>query len=458
MVVPRLRESLTLVLLALLPFHALLVTVLTKVIAGPGHAPIAALAIWKEALLGVILLIACVEIMKKWLVASDQWLVSLFDIFDYIIIGLIFLSLALLATNHQSLATFAFGAKYDLLPPIAFLILRRVSWSDHFQSALLRILIAVGCIVATYGILAEFLPLGFFTWLGYSDLHSLYVAHAPLAPYQELEGGMMRRAQSFMSGPNQLGLWLLIPLGVLLSQGNVGEAKKWKHFARMAIIFLALLYTFSRAAWIAAAVMMIFIFVRSTVAVHAKKLCVVILGFVACFAIALTLLFPSVFFRIHSSSDHIRKLVEAVQILISHPFGLGLGSAGPASNRFSDTCVALPKDSDWSWANNRQDLCIFVDDVQVQPADRTCSCPLLTENWYLQIGVELGVLGFALYVLLTILVLKRLLLTTTHQSLTTFLSFLGLSVAALFLHAFEDSAVAYTIWILIAQCLPKIKK
>ena len=385
---------------------------------------------------------------------SGKWKV---DWIDACILTLFLLSL--LISNFQlSTAKFLLGFKYDLLPLIAFLILRRVPWSHHFQFALIRILIAVGCIVAAYGILAEFLPLRFFVWLGYSDLHSLYIANAPLAPYQELEGGMMRRAQSFMSGPNQLGLWLLIPLGVLLSQSNVEETKKWKRFARMAIIFLALLYTFSRAAWIAAAVMMIVTFVRSTIAVHAKKLCITILGFIACFGIALALLFPSVFFRIHSSSDHLRKPVEAVKIMIAHPFGLGLGSAGPASNHFSDTCVALPKNSDWSWAKNRSDLCVFVDSVQVQPTDRTCSCPLLTENWYLQIGVELGVIGFVLYLVLTILVLKRLLLTTNHLSLTTSLSFLGLSIAALFLHAFEDSAVAYTMWILIAIALQNLRK
>ena len=57
------RERLTIALIALLPLHALLVTVLTKVIAGAGHAPLPVLALWKEALLGIILLIALWEIV-----------------------------------------------------------------------------------------------------------------------------------------------------------------------------------------------------------------------------------------------------------------------------------------------------------------------------------------------------------------------------------------------------------
>ena len=61
----RSRERLVWILLGLLPLHALLVTVGTKLIAGPGQAPLAMLALWKEAVLGVILLIALVETVRK---------------------------------------------------------------------------------------------------------------------------------------------------------------------------------------------------------------------------------------------------------------------------------------------------------------------------------------------------------------------------------------------------------
>ena len=146
-------------------------------------------------------------------------------------------------------------------------------------------------------------------------------------------------------------------------------------------------------------------------------------------------------------------------MMFAPPFGLGVGSAGPASNRVSDACVHLPADSDASWAKDRSNLCVFVDDIQIQPVDRACRCPLLPENWYLQIGVELGILGFALFIALIILVLRTLqttnhtLLTSSIQSKfgqTAMLSFLGISIAALFLHAWEDAAVAYTVWFLVA--------
>jgi len=90
----------------------------------------------------------------------------------------------------------------------------------------------------------------------------------------------------------------------------------------------------------------------------------------------------------------------------------------------------------------------------VQPIGGTCTCPFVTENWYIQIGVELGVLGFALFIAFIILLLRAL--RRNEESLAPFLGMLGISICALFLHAFEDSAVAYSAFLLAAFfLLPK---
>jgi len=193
--------------------------------------------------------------------------------------------------------------------------------------------------------------------------------------------------------------------------------------------------------------------------------------------------YPSVILRFSSSRGHLEKPLEAVQLMAEHPFGLGLGAAGPASNRLSEPCVFLGSDGDPSWAEDRPELCVFLGDTQVQPplpsgelrpagqpAGRACDCPLLTENWYLQIGVELGWIGFILFLLLTLLILKKLRVsdcwflicsepeTRNEESeirLAIFLSFLALSIGSLFLHAWEDSAVAYSLWLLVAASLSR---
>ena len=101
----------------------------------------------------------------------------------------------------------------------------------------------------------------------------------------------------------------------------------------------------------------------------------------------------------------------------------------------------------------------------MQPANRTCSCPLLTENWYLQWGVEMGVLGLLLSLMIPFFVLRKTEVVSHPPTLASYgragkaqmnwpiLAFLGISVAGLFLHSFEDAAVAYSVWLLLGQAL-----
>ena len=458
----RIREWLTLVLIALLPFHALLVTVITKIIAGPGHAPLGVLAVWKEAMVVVILLLACLEVIITFQsqVTSHKSQVLKIDTIDVCILLGILYAIGLEILHHSTLyilhSSFLLGFKYDFLPLVAFFILRRVSWSAWFQQTVINVLLAVGAIVALYGIATFFLPMSFFTWLGYSDLHSLYQAQGPLAAFQQIGGSTLRRIQSTMSGPNQLGVWLLIPLGVLLVFTTSEKAISWKLEAERkrqilmliaySLCLTALALTFSRASWIGAGVM---VAVMLWQRVHRKSLVVWwFTGLVVLAGIAIALA-PQILIRKQSLIGHIEKPLVALQTIIAHPFGLGLGSAGPASNRTSDTCIDQPVGSDISWAKDRQDLCIFIGGEQVQPTGRACSCPVLTENWYLQWGVEMGWLGLFLSVLLPIFILKKL-QNQFYILHSTFYIFLAVCVASLFLHAWEDSAVALTVWVLLS--------
>lgn len=472
------RERLVILLLAVLPFHALLVTSGTKLILGPGHAPIAALAAWKEGLLAVILLIATIEFLRK---SSFK-----LDVIDWLIVSLLAIALSLPKTN------FLFGFKYDFVPLIVFMILRRVTWSPAFWALAERALLWIGVAVAAYGIITFFLPLRFFSALGYSESYSLYVPDGPLAAFQKISGTSIRRIQSAFSGPNQFGIWLLIPISVYLTKltrmsepfglfqsrkskiknpaTSSGESEKRKsdrsfgigHLSLVIFLGLALLLTFSRSAWIGAFV----IGCASAWRMASKKFFAYGVGSFLIFAIGMSLLFPSVFIRRMSLIGHVARPLQAVRMIVEHPMGLGLGSAGPAANHTRDPCVFLEPGSDFSWARENSGLCIFVGDEQVQPADRRCDCPFLPENWYLQIGVELGILGMVLYVGLIWMMIWRLAVANIkwkvknkssilNSQFSMFLAFFAVSIAAFFLHAWEDSAVAYTAWILSAAALSR---
>ncbi|NOS67826.1 MAG: hypothetical protein HOO67_05705 [Candidatus Peribacteraceae bacterium] len=436
----RFREFLTLFFISLLPFHALFVTAGTKLLLGPGHAPMPMLAVWKEGLLALICLIAFVEILRR-ITNYELRITNIIrcDLIDCLILALLALALFLPKTN------FLFGFKYDFIPLIAFMILRRVEWSDHFKVRAESALLIVGGIVALYGIITFFLPEQFFYALGYSDAHSLYLPDGPLAAVQQISGTGIRRIQSTMSGPNQLGIWLLIPWSI----GVVHLVRRKNALLEIyavctAVIGLGIILTFSRSAWIAAAVIGCVALYR----VYARTMLTPKLfgaAWLLIFGVIIAAwLSPAVFVRSISLAGHIERPLQAINVIKNNPLGLGLGSAGPAANRTHDVCVFLSEGDDASWAAINTDLCVFAGKTQVTTG-RACDCPLIPENWYLQIGAELGMAGFLLYLALIGSIFWRL-----RKIDVAFLMFLGIGIAALFLHAWEDAAVAYTGWIIIA--------
>lgn len=174
-------------------------------------------------------------------------------------------------------------------------------------------------------------------------------------------------------------------------------------------------------------------------------------GIAVMVTVVITFVSPNLILRSISNRHHIERVQEGFVTMIEHPLGLGLGSAGPASNRVSDPCLTFDAGSDISWAKDRDDLCLFVGGVQMQPSPevKTCKCAFLPENWYVQVGVELGVIGFVLFLVLVGKLLVSgfwFLVRRDYVGSAVFLSFLGISIASLFLHAWEDSAVAYTVW------------
>jgi hypothetical protein len=458
------REWLAILLISLLPLHALFVTFFTKLVSGAGNAPLPVLALWKEVLLVSILAIAFAEVWNSEEKERTELLKP--DRLDTCIVFLLVLSLVITALTHGNWKMYLFGFKYDFIPLIAFIVLRRVSWSEWCSVTLVKVVLGVGGIVAFYGLVTLLLPMQFFQALGYSDLHSLYLPGGPLAAFQQIGDSGVRRIQSTFSGPNQFGLWLLLPwsFGIvaffsawfraefpLLRFGTQRTRSQQCTYSLLylALIGGALLFTFSRTAWLAAIAVTAVFILKTLPERRATKNLVRLLGVGGMIIILLAISAPSTVVRLASSRDHLLKPLAAIGSIASHPLGQGIGTAGPASNRFSDACVFLAPESDPAWAADRQELCVFVGGEQVQPLERTCNCPFVTENWYLQMGVEMGVLGLIVYVAFTVLVLMNLAATSA-----IFLPFLGISVAGLLLHSWEGSAVAYTLWLLVATSLP----
>ncbi len=447
------RERLTVALIVLLPLHALLVTVATRLIAGPGHAPLTALALWKEALLAGIVTLAAVEIWQMWRRGQRPTC----DLLDLLIVGFFALAVASAAWHGTPTPKLLLGLRYDVLAPLAFVVLRHAPWSDQARSRLLAALLWVGGAVAAVGLAGLVLPTSIFGALGYAtDFHSLYLPDSPLAPFSQIGGTAIRRAQSTLSGPNQLGLWLLVPIGALLA--SAGQLGRTRTLALGTLLIATLAATFSRTAWIGAVAGTLTVAALQVGPRMARRWLMPVAGLLATAVLVGILAAPATIVRLSSSRGHFERPLEALHRVVQAPWGEGLASAGPASSRFADACVMLQPEDDPRWAEAQPELCVFLGDKQVQPQDRLCRCPFHPENWYLQIAVELGWPGFSLWIGILTFALWRLwpLARARHPLGTAAaVALLGTTIGALFLHAWEDTAVAFSVWMLCAIALQK---
>ena len=126
-----------------------------------------------------------------------------------------------------------------------------------------------------------------------------------------------------------------------------------------------------------------------------------------------------------------------------NPIGYGLGIAGPASQIGN----SIESAGNWQIATST-----------VRTVHR-----FLPENWYVQILLEQGIIGFALFMSLIIVIGLRLIQLVKRQG--DFLSvgitsaYFALCFMALFTHAFEEASTSYIIFLLIGIVLaPSIVK
>jgi O-antigen ligase len=120
-----------------------------------------------------------------------------------------------------------------------------------------------------------------------------------------------------------------------------------------------------------------------------------------------------------STPEHLASITESLKTIKNNPFGSGLGTSGLVTLRFGHRS--------------------------------------LSENWYLQIALEMGVLGLAVFIAIMVVFIRSIYRLYRDNkdnfikgaSLGILLSFICFSAVGLFLHAWGDNTVvALTFWIL----------
>jgi len=393
--------------LALMPFHTFLVVWAGHLL---GHQAI--FQAWKELLIVVLFCLSLIVIFKN--LQNKQ---KLFHHSNYLILVFFILTLLISAINQPPLLALSYGIKYTLSYLLLFVI-AQIAATSRDEKIIIRIILVTSAIVVSFGLLQIFLlPHNFLTNFGYSQM--------TVAPYLGVPGTNAIRILSTLGGPNQLGSFLLLPI-CLLVYLIIKKQKLW-YFILLAGSIVVLFNTYSRSAWLGAilaiVITMFLTFSRAILRWSILIFLTIVLGCILLISVnsrlqsylfhgdSITYLNDLKTHNLNSSdAKRLISMQAGFEAVAKDPLGKGLGTAGPASVK----------------ADNG----------------------FLTENYYLQIAVEAGVLGLIIYLLIQVSVGISLYKIKDSSPLAIALigSLAGMAVINLFLHGWTDSSTALIWW------------
>lgn len=292
-------------------------------------------------------------------------------------------------------------------------------------SSVIKVILVVSTIVATFGVLQYFLPSDLLSHFGYSIDRG-----ARPAFYIDNNTSLPIRIMSTLREPNALGAYLILPMMTLLSL--ILRAKELRRRlllgAALTIHLFALLLTQSRSALLGlvlAGGLLVWWQYQTWFANVLKRFwpLLVVLCIAAAsglFAIRNTAFFDS--YIVHSNKNeqvqdldsndyHTLFIKRGLEGIADQPMGHGPGTAGLAS-------IQNPKGS------------------------------FLTENYYVQIGYELGLVGLTLFIVLNVWLYVRILRSGNTWAPVILASFWAYVVTNMLLHTWSNEAVAAQWWIL----------
>lgn len=413
-------QSLTLILrrilllvIALLPVHALLSVWLTS---NFGYAEV--WQGWKEGLL------AGAVVLSLYLIIKDSQLTHalLKRRINQLIAAYVLLHFLLFLIRGPDLLAAGVGLAVNLRYFAIFLLAQIVVYyfdQRNLQDKLLRIIIIGAAVVAGFGLLqATILPDDILRHVGYGP--------STIEPFRTIdENPQLVRINSTMRGPSPMGLYLVVIAALVCGWWFKRPVwlKKWQ-LGVLSLATLATLFSsYSRGAWLGSATAAGISLYINIAPELKKRLVMAAAVLLAVAGIALSVVWRTDYVQqtvLHRDpqqsdnmdSDDVRfaSANNAVRDIIANPIGLGPGTAGPAS---------------------------FYGD----------QLPRIAENYYLQIGQEVGVIGLGLFLLICWYVIKGLWYRRQETvSVALFASFIGLAAANLFLHGWAQDEISLIWW------------
>jgi len=391
--------------------------------------------LWKSLLDIVVALLGLALI--AWLVIHRT--ISRVLVHQPIVLTMItFAALALIVTEvmPQPTTEMTVGLAFGLRHICMFCIMFGTSWflgSGHeWRRKVARVILWVTVVLVTLGIIqVTVAPADVLTQFGYGP--------DTIAPVSIIDdNSAARRAFATMRGPNDFGAFMLVPLAVAC----VSLLSRRQRIVLALFAAVGLFISGSRSAMIGGIVVVIMAvllqhgmqLLRSRRAIGMTLAGVIAAGVMLAGAMTIPTLRLIVF---HSSptdshltegstDQHWQRTMIGIENVIHQPLGCGLGCAGPASF-YSDS-------------------------------------PSISENYYVQIAEEAGVIGLVLWVTMTVLVMKALYWVSRCDELarSLYLAGIGIAVVGFWLHVWGDITLSLVWWglagIMLGETIAKSNK
>ncbi len=400
----------TVVILVLLPFHAFFTTWLG---ANFGHLDI--FRIWKELLLipfvlATFYLAYTDKKIKNWLTNSPLVVLILVYILLHISLGIFAISTHKVSSSALIYALLI-NSRYLIFFLCCIVIANKAPWlTKNWQ----KILLWPAVVVIIFGLVQLALPNNFLSHFGYGP--------KTIPAFQTVDQKpQYPRLQSTTRGANPLGAYLVVVITALSL--ILVKKRQLSTVMLLAISAIVLFYTYSRSAWLGTVLaigVLVYLWahhskIMKTTTYWLLAAIIILTGLVVIFrqndVLENTLFHTDQTSRSLESSNAVRtqSMIKGAKQVLNQPLGQGPGTAGPASFR------------------NKK--------------------PRIAENYFIQIGQEVGLIGLGLFIAINILVAFEL-WQIRSQTLTKILlaSLIGLTLVNMLSHAWADDTLAYIWW------------
>lgn len=338
----------------------------------------------------------------------------------------------------STISTRSLYALRGIVEPFVFYLVARIMLGNHKTSArLVRTIMFVAIMVSLFGLIqANVLGIPFLELFPprYQDVSGTGEPSAlPTAHVKRIGGMLFLRASSTFPSPNEFGMYLAIcalcGLGVVLSTERPRlRASAFGLLVVGGILLIGLLNSASRSSWLAVAVgIIVLLSAQHQVPRWAVHLGVVLA--LAAIVAGAALGLPSFVGRTLtgqeiSAAGRIESLTSGWAVLRTHPFGVGLGMSGPRMAQFAKAA-------------------------------------LHTENYYLLLGFDMGILGLMFYIGLVAVSAAALCQCynlsqcpyTRGLAAGSLASLIGVSIAVNVIPSLQNTTVASLLWLLVGSSM-----